>query len=115
VYESDPSLEWVTCPCCDGAKWLEVEGNIWTKALFADPRMAYAHRALNYSHKVCGRCSGVGEVLDDLTSPKVALQSIQATKQEAFTPDELIARVEFLLVSHHAHQGVMQDVFQGRR
>jgi hypothetical protein len=64
VYESDPSLEWVTCPCCDGEKWLEVEGNIWTKALFSEHRMAYAHRHLNSSYKVCGRCSGVGEVLD---------------------------------------------------
>jgi hypothetical protein len=68
IYESDPSLEWVTCPCCDGEKWLEVEGSVWTKALFSDPRRAYAHRALNHSYKVCGRCCGVGEVLDDLTS-----------------------------------------------
>jgi hypothetical protein len=67
VYEDDPSLEWVTCPCCDGEKWLEVQGNIWTKVLFSDPRRAYAHRALNHSYKVCGRCSGVGEVLDDPT------------------------------------------------
>jgi hypothetical protein len=67
VYESDGSLEWVTCPCCDSEKWLEVEGNVWTKALFADVRLAYAHRHLNSSYKVCGRCSGVGEVLDDLT------------------------------------------------
>jgi hypothetical protein len=64
VYESDRSLEWVTCPICDGEKWLEVEGNHWTKALFADHRRAYAHRHLNSSYKVCGRCSGVGEVLD---------------------------------------------------
>jgi hypothetical protein len=28
IYESDPSLEGVTCPCCDGEKWLEVEGNV---------------------------------------------------------------------------------------
>jgi hypothetical protein len=69
IYESDPSLEGVTCPCCDGEKWLEVEGNVWTKALFSDPRRAYAHRHLNHSYKVCGRCCGVGEVLDDLTSP----------------------------------------------
>jgi hypothetical protein len=68
VYESDPSLEWVTCPCCEGEKWLEVEGNIWTKALYEDHRRAYAHRHLNSSYKVCGRCSGVGEVLDDLTN-----------------------------------------------
>jgi hypothetical protein len=68
IYESDPSLEWVTCPCCDGEKWLEVEGNIWTKVLFSDSRRAYAHRHLNHSYKVCGRCSGVGEVLDDLTT-----------------------------------------------
>jgi hypothetical protein len=64
VYESDPSLEWVTCPCCEGEKWLEVEGNVWVSALFSDTRRAYAHRYLNHSYKVCGRCSGVGEVLD---------------------------------------------------
>jgi hypothetical protein len=79
ILESDPSLEWVVCPCCDGEKWLEVEGNVWTKALFSDPRRAYAHRHLNHSYKVCGRCCGVGEVLDDLTS---------VDEQEAF--DELV-------------------------
>jgi hypothetical protein len=67
VIENDPMLEWVTCPCCDGEKWLEVEGNVWVKALFSDPRRAYAHRHLNHSYKVCGRCSGVGEVLDSPT------------------------------------------------
>jgi hypothetical protein len=54
VYESDPSLEWVTCPCCDGEKWLEVEGNVWVKALFSDHRRAYAHRHLNSSYKKLG-------------------------------------------------------------
>jgi hypothetical protein len=67
ILESDPLLEWVTCPTCDGEKWLEVEGNVWTKALFSDHRLAYAHRHLNHSYKVCGRCNGSGEVLDDLT------------------------------------------------
>jgi hypothetical protein len=68
VYEADPLLEWVTCPCCDGEKWLEVEGNGWCDALFSDPRRAYAYRALNRAYKVCGRCSGSGEVLDDPTA-----------------------------------------------
>jgi hypothetical protein len=67
ILESDPLLEWVTCPCCDGEKWLETDGNGWTSALFSDHRRAYAHRHLNSSYKMCGRCSGVGEVLDDLT------------------------------------------------
>ena len=49
VYENDPLIEWVTCPCCDGEKWLEVQGNGWTRALFSDPRQAYAYRSLNYS------------------------------------------------------------------
>jgi hypothetical protein len=44
VLENDPSLEWVICPCCDGEKWLEVEGNGWCDALFSDPRRAYAYR-----------------------------------------------------------------------
>jgi hypothetical protein len=70
VIENDPTFEWTTCPCCEGAKWLEVEGNVWTKALFSDPRRAYAHRHLNHSYKVCGRCSGVGEVLDSPTYEK---------------------------------------------
>lgn len=63
VYESDPSLEWVTCPCCDGKKWVKKEGNGWCDALFSDPRMIYAHRHLNYAYKICGRCNGCGEVL----------------------------------------------------
>lgn len=46
VYESDPSLEWVTCPCCDGEKWLETDGNCWTKALFSDERYKYVYREL---------------------------------------------------------------------
>lgn len=69
VYESDPSLEWVTCPCCDGEKWLETDGNVWTKALFADERYRYVYRELDSSYKICGRCNGVGEVLD-LASPE---------------------------------------------
>jgi hypothetical protein len=69
ILESDPSLEWVTCPCCDGELWLETEGNGWTTALFSDHRRAYAHRHLNHSYKLCERCNGVGEVLDFLTSP----------------------------------------------
>jgi hypothetical protein len=82
VLESDPSLEWVTCPCCDGEKWLEVEGNIWTKALYSDHRRAYAHRHLNSSYKVCGRCSGVGEVLDDLT-PLAEQQPFDAQRRSS--------------------------------
>jgi hypothetical protein len=105
VYESDPSLEWVTCPCCDGEKWLEVEGNVWTKALFADPRLAYAHRHLNSSYKVCGRCSGTGEVLDDLTtSSHLEKLGQEKTPQTPETPtvDVLIAKVESLLAERRA-------------
>jgi hypothetical protein len=69
VLEADESLEYVCCPVCDGEKWLEVEGNVWVSALFSDARRAYAHRHLNSSYKVCGRCSGVGEVLD-LATPE---------------------------------------------
>lgn len=72
ILESDPLLEWVTCPCCDGEKWLEVEGNGWTHALFSDPRQAYAYRALNYSYVACTRCGGHGEVLE----PHHALKSV---------------------------------------
>ena len=104
VLESDPSLEWVTCPCCDGEKWLEVEGNIWTKALFSDPRRAYAHRHLNHSYKVCGRCCGVGEVLDLATlSQPDYFEGEEKTPETPETPvDVLIARVESLLADHHA-------------
>jgi hypothetical protein len=34
VYEDDPLLEWVVCPCCEGEKWLEVEGNGWLYPLW---------------------------------------------------------------------------------
>jgi hypothetical protein len=67
VLEDDPLLEWITCPCCRGEKWLETNKNGWVGALFADTRRAYAHRYLNSSYKICGRCSGVGEVLDSPT------------------------------------------------
>jgi hypothetical protein len=90
VLESDPSLEWVTCPCCDGEKWLEVEGNVWVKALFSDPRMAYAHRALNHSYKVCGRCSGSGEVLD-LATPTESLEPVPVIPVPALYPVQLAA------------------------
>jgi hypothetical protein len=66
ILESDEGLEYVTCPCCDGEKWLEAEGNDWTTALFSDVRRAYAHRALNSSYKVCERCKGDGKVLEPL-------------------------------------------------
>jgi hypothetical protein len=61
ILESDEGLEYVTCPCCDGEKWLETTSNGWTSALFSDHRRAYAHRHLNHSYKPCGRCNGGGE------------------------------------------------------
>lgn len=103
VYESDPSLEWVTCPCCDGEKWLETNGNGWTSTLFSDHRLAYAHRHLNSSYKVCGRCNGSGEVLD-LATPHAHTHSLGRDKTpktpetpETPTVDVLIARLEYLL------------------
>jgi hypothetical protein len=78
VCESDPSLEWVTCPTCDGEKWLEKEGNGWVSALFTDVRRAYAHRHLNHSYKICGRCKGYGEVLD--------CPALTAKEQTSFIP-----------------------------
>lgn len=68
VIENDPAFDYVCCPVCDGAKFVEVARNGWVSALFSHPARAYAHRHLNSSFKMCGRCSGVGEVLDDLTS-----------------------------------------------
>jgi hypothetical protein len=102
IYESDPSLEWVACPCCEGKKWLEVEGNVWTKALFSDPRLAYAHRHLNSSYKVCGRCSGTGEVLDDLTTSSHLEKLGQEKTPKTPTVDVLIAKVESLLAKRRA-------------
>jgi hypothetical protein len=110
VLESDPSLEWVTCPSCDGDKWLETEGNGWCDALFSDPRRAYAYRALNRAYKVCGRCSGSGEVLD-CTSP---LEAHHDDYSERTPADVLIARVEHLLAQRRAvkhHEG-LQDHWQ---
>jgi hypothetical protein len=110
VYEDDPLLEWVVCPCCDGEKWLEVEGNVWVKALFSDHRRAYAHRHLNHSYKVCGRCSGVGEVLDDLTTNKNEKYPLPPLPKAANSPtvDVLIARVEYLLAQHHAQKSALR-------
>lgn len=72
VYESDPSIEWVTCPECEGEKWLEVEGNGWTRTLFSDPRKAFVYGSLNHSYTPCTRCHGHGEVLE----PHHTLESV---------------------------------------
>jgi hypothetical protein len=64
ILESDEGPLYVTCPCCNGEKWLETTSNGWTSALFSDSRRAYAHRALNHSYKPCDRCNGSGQVLD---------------------------------------------------
>jgi hypothetical protein len=68
ILESDEGLLYVCCPECHGEKFVEVEGNDWTRVLFSDVRRAYAHRHLNSSYKPCGRCNGSGEVLDLATS-----------------------------------------------
>lgn len=78
VYESDPSLEWVTCPCCDGEKWLETDSNVWTHALYSDVRRAYVYRALNHSYKPCERCGASGEVLD-LATPSSTTELFRNT------------------------------------
>jgi hypothetical protein len=77
VLESDPSLEWVTCPCCDGEKWLEVEGNGWCEALFEDPRKRYVYGHLNRSSKPCTRCGASGEVLGERTSDFVIAPTLE--------------------------------------
>lgn len=125
VYESDPLLEWVTCPECDGERWLDTGHNHWTKALFSDPRMAYAHRHLNSSYKACGRCSGVGEILDSPTYEKYesyeswsdAGVGLKHPKHpETPTVDVLIARVEDLLAAYHTNQvSILADALNGRR
>ena len=70
--------EWVTCPCCEGEKWLEVEGNGWTRALFSDPRQAYVYQSLNHSYVICDRCKGHGEVLDQIEAQTLE-QSLEVT------------------------------------
>jgi hypothetical protein len=70
ILESEEGLEYVCCPSCSGEKWLEVEGNDWTRVLFSDVRRAYAHRALNSSYKPCTRCGASGEVFFATTSAK---------------------------------------------
>jgi hypothetical protein len=77
VLESDPSLEWVTCPSCDGQKWLEVEGNGWCEALFEDPRKRYVYGHLNRSSKPCTRCGASGEVLGERTSDFVIAPTLE--------------------------------------
>ncbi len=69
LYESDLGLEYACCPDCGGEGWLEVEGNVWTRALYEDPRMRYVYAALNYSSKRCLRCYGEGRVLSSVESP----------------------------------------------
>jgi hypothetical protein len=64
ILESNEGLEYVCCPSCDGEKWLETQSNGWTSALFSDHRQAYAYRNLSSSYKLCGRCTGSGEILE---------------------------------------------------
>jgi hypothetical protein len=90
ILESDPSLEWVTCPTCDGEKWLQTDGNGWTSALFSDPRLEYCHHNLNSSFKVCGRCNGVGEVLD-LATPSVKPENVLVSPAPVHYPVQLAA------------------------
>jgi hypothetical protein len=116
IFDSDPSLAWVTCPCCDGDMWTQQTGNGWTSALFAERRQAYAYRNLNSSYKICGRCNGSGEVLD-LATPE--FQIVLVAKNPRSTPvnttvDVLIANVETLLAAYH-RDAILMDALQGRR
>lgn len=91
VIENDPAFEWTVCPCCDGQRFVEVERNGWVSALFSDARRAFVHRHLNSSYKICGRCSGVGEVLDDLATPLAKPESILAIPVSTIYPVQLAA------------------------
>jgi hypothetical protein len=42
-----------SCVQCGDAGFIQVPGDVWTKALYQDPRAAYAYRALNASFKPC--------------------------------------------------------------
>jgi hypothetical protein len=42
-----------SCVQCGDKGFIEVPGNVWTKALYEDPRAAYAFRALNTSYRPC--------------------------------------------------------------
>ena len=58
VYESDPSLEWVTCPDCEGEGWIEVEGSAWYNRAWALHTFT--------SMKPCTTCHCEGLVLEAL-------------------------------------------------
>jgi uncharacterized protein YbaR (Trm112 family) len=101
VYEDDPLLEWVCCPLCQGEKWLEVEGNHWTRVLFSDIRRAFAYRALNHSYKPCTRCGASGEVLDlatfDELSPfdelTCSLNTVQTESAKTYSMNTEVTQV----------------------
>jgi hypothetical protein len=73
VYESDPSLEWVTCPACEGAKWVEVEGSAWH-----NPAWLFHNFS---SLKPCERCGTHGEVLAALNE-RLAISSLEPLGKE---------------------------------
>jgi hypothetical protein len=81
VYESDPSLEWVTCPGCAGEGY-EVQALTTTEGFLTS----------------CEHCKGGGEVLDDLATSTFILPSTKSLKASE-SVDALIAKVERLLMA----------------
>ena len=69
VLESEPGLEWIACPECDGQGWLGCYG----LSPYGDAANAWHRPDLDLVYKPCLRCSQQGNVLD-ISSNKSMLQ-----------------------------------------
>ena len=61
LLESEPDLELVPCPDCDGEGWVFSEGSAWQ-----DAARLFLREDLCWSLRPCPRCHGDREVLDVL-------------------------------------------------
>jgi hypothetical protein len=69
-----------TLCACEGTGFIEQEGNHWNKALYQDPRAAYAHRALNSSFKPCP-CGCASKLHQDRVPRPRMVAGVRAVQQ----------------------------------
>ena len=72
VLEDEPELVWVTCPGCEGERWVETNGFAWQT-----PRLLALRTDLCKGVVQCPRCKGWGEVLEVPSAPLTTSQPLQ--------------------------------------
>lgn len=73
IYELEPDTDWVSCPCCKGEKWLEVDDSP-----YRDACLAWGRPDLAKSYKPCLRCDQYGEILDVVSTPPMRTLALAA-------------------------------------